>query len=326
MVPKHRSSTIHAAKPVKAQVTQRSTTARKIRSLPKKEISLGDRVQRLFTSLYAQIDGSHFTNAIKTCDKVLRLVPDDNDAKQTKLFLLLHTERYSDALALLGASNESSTFERVYALYRLQHLDEAARLLDEIKEGQERSRGALHLEAQLNYRQGNYQIAFDLYNQLLDSSDPSSEEHSDILTNLQASQKHIDFINTDYLRALDGLSSDVTGSLEQAPPPLPPVLSHITSLGVSAPENRTGDTEREPAPVKRVRARRMPKGVVPGVTPPPDPERWLKKSERSTFQQGRGKRKGGGGATQGVVETAGGSSIGGHSRSGGHGRGGKRKK
>jgi len=81
--------------------------------------------------------------------KVLRLVPDDKDAKQTKLFLLLQTERYNDALALLGTSNESSVFERAYSSYRLQHLDEAARLLDEIKQRQEQNRGSLHLEAQL---------------------------------------------------------------------------------------------------------------------------------------------------------------------------------
>jgi signal recognition particle subunit SRP72 len=184
----------------------------------------------------------------------------------------------------------------------------------------------------------------DLYNQLLDSSEPvlsficmnylncnsnrhqkSSEEYSDILTNLRASQKHLDFINTDYLRALDGLDSDVIGSLEHAPPPVPPSLSNVTGLGVSAPATRTGDVGREQA-VRGVRLRRVPRGVVPGVTPAPDPERWVKKSERSTFQQARGKKKGGGGATQGVVENAGGSTTGGHGRSGGHGKGGKKKK
>ncbi|KAI0002255.1 hypothetical protein BJV74DRAFT_765566 [Russula compacta] len=314
-------SATHAARPVKSRVTQPSATSEKRKVLPKKEISLGDRVQRLFTSLCAQIDGSHFTNAIKTCDKVLRLVPDDKEAKQTKLFLLLQTERYNDALALL----EPSVFERAYSSYRLQHLDEAAHLLDGIKEGREQSRGALHLEAQLNYRQGNYQTALDLYNQLLDTSDPGSEEYSDVLTNLQASQKHLDFINTSYLRALDGLSSDVTGSLEQAPPPVPPGSSYITGLGVVPSANKPEDVGGEPAPVRRVRARRVPKGVVPGVTPPPDPERWLRKSERSTFQQARGKRKGGGGATQGMVDNMGSSAAGGHGRSGAPGKGKKKK-
>jgi signal recognition particle subunit SRP72 len=309
-------------------MSPRSTTATKAQQrarkpLLKTESSLGDRVQRLFTSLCAQIDGNHFTNAIKTCDKVLRLVPDDNDAKQTKLFLLLQTERYNDALSLL---DEASAFERTYSLYRLQQLDEAAQLLGKVKQRHEQNRGALHLEAQLNYRQGNYQVALDLYNQLLDSSDPSSEEYSDILTNLQASQKHLDFIHTDYLRALDGLGSDVTGSLEHAPPQVPPSLSSVPGLGVTASASRTGDEGRKQA-VRGVRSRRVPKGVVPGLTPPPDPERWLKKSERSTFQQARGKRKGGGGATQGVVESAGGPATGGHGgRSGGHGRGGKKKK
>ncbi|KAH9032596.1 hypothetical protein EDB85DRAFT_1864973 [Lactarius pseudohatsudake] len=314
-----RSTTATKAQPRAGQPAKR-------KPLLKKEISLGDRVQRLFTSLCAQIDGNHFTNAIKTCDKVLRIVPDDKDAKQTKLFLLLQTERYGDALALLESPNESSAFERTYSLYRLQQLDEATQLLVKVKRSHEQSRGALHLEAQLNYRQGNYQVALDLYNQLLDSSDPNSEEYSDILTNLRASQKHLDFINTDYLRALDGLNSDVTGSLEHAPPPVPPSLSNVTGLGVTAPASKTEDVGKEQATVRGVRSRRVPKGVVPGVTPPPDPERWLKKSERSTFQQARGKRKGGGGATQGVVESAGSSATGGHSRSGGHGRGGKKKK
>ena len=154
----------------------------------------------------------------------------------------------------------------------------------------------------------------------------SSEEYSDILTNLRASQKHLDFINTDYLRALDGLDSDVIGSLEHAPPPVPPSLSNVTGLGVTASASRTGEVGTEQAAVRGVRLRRVPKGVVPGVTPAPDPERWLKKSERSTFQQARGKKKGSGGATQGVVESAGGSTTGGHGRSGVHGRGGKKKK
>jgi len=80
---------------------------------------------------------------------VLRLVPDDNDAKQTKLFLLLQTERYNDALALLDPDDESSAFERTYSLYRLQQLDEAAKLLGKATQGRQQNRGALHLEAQL---------------------------------------------------------------------------------------------------------------------------------------------------------------------------------
>ena len=75
---------------------------------------------------------------------------------------------------------------------------------------------------------------------------------------------------------------------------------------------------------KKPRTRRIPKGVVPGVTPPPDPERWLKKSERSSYLQAHARRRrGGGGATQGIVETPGTSGGGG---GGGAGKGKKKGK
>ena len=77
---------------------------------------------------------------------------------------------------------------------------------------------------------------------------------------------------------------------------------------------------------KKVRTKRIPKGVVVGVTPMPDPERWLKKSERSTFSSGKRRKGGGGGATQGSVESGpvGGSAPSAHGGKGG-GKGKRRK-
>ena len=72
-----------------------------------------------------------------------------------------------------------------------------------------------------------------------------------------------------------------------------PQTSASTAVNVSTGLNSS------PAP-KKVGRSRVPAGVIPGVTPAPDPERWLKKSERSTYGQGkRRKGPGGGGATQG---------------------------
>lgn len=124
-----------------------------------------------------------------------------------------------------------------------------------------------------------------------------SDEYEDILVNFSASQAHVDFLNSGYLRALDALPNSFASSLESAPPPNQGGPSLGIPVTVSAPSAPA-------AAEKKVRKSRVPKGVIPGVTPPPDPERWLKKSERSTFGQGGKRRKGAGaagGATQGSL-------------------------
>jgi len=123
----------------------------------------------------------------------------------------------------------------------------------------------------------------------------NSEEHSDILTNLKASQRHLDFINTGYRHALDALPSSISSALETSPPPAQQA-SVVKNLRLAASDEH-GNMKSTP---KKVRTRRVPPGVIPGVTPAPDPERWLKKSERTSFNHGK-RRKGGGGATQGAA-------------------------
>lgn len=115
---------------------------------------------------------------------------------------------------------------------------------------------------------------------------------------------------------MDALPAAVINTIETAPPPQP--SSSITATIAAAVQ--AGPAVRE----KKVRTKRIPKGVVLGVTPPPDPERWLKKSERSTFGQGK-RRKAGGGATQGSAVDSGpaGGAPGHGGKSGGKG---KRKK
>lgn len=88
---------------------------------------------------------------------VLRIDAADKDALQTKLFLLLQTEQYDDALTLIGSDSDSEDphdFEKTYSLYRLQREAEAAKGLKVLKENvdeedEEEGRGVLHLEAQL---------------------------------------------------------------------------------------------------------------------------------------------------------------------------------
>jgi signal recognition particle subunit SRP72 len=82
----------------------------------------------------------------------LRLEPNDKDALQTKLFVLLQTEQYDAALSLIGTGDDNAehAFERTYSLYRVQREQEAAEGLKALKEKDaEDERAALHLEAQL---------------------------------------------------------------------------------------------------------------------------------------------------------------------------------
>ncbi|THG95626.1 hypothetical protein EW026_g6065 [Hermanssonia centrifuga] len=305
--------------PAKASAAGKHIARKSKKTTPKQPLPISEKLKRLFTSLCAQIDGGHFSNAIKTCDKILRIQPGDKDAAQTKLFLLLQTEQYNAALTLID-EDDAFASEKAYSLYRTNRESEARETLDAIKSSQGGGdRGVLHLEAQLDYREGAYQSAFDFYNQLLDTAEPHSDEHADILTNLEAAQKHLDFIDTGYLRALNDLPASVSSVLESTPPPQPST-SLAATLTTATPSQEVGAITKE----KQIRTKRIPKGVVIGVTPPPDPERWLKKSERSTFGQGGKRRKGGGGgggATQGAVEsTATGGAPGHSSKAGGKGK------
>ncbi|KAF7299561.1 SRP72 domain-containing protein [Mycena chlorophos] len=304
-VPAHCKSVTPTQMPPKTAPTRKSS---KHVSKPKTKapLSEAEQVKRLFKTLCAQIDGGHHTSALKTCDKILRLLPGDTDALKTKLFLLLTTDQPKAALALidtLGGEKENA-FEQAYALYSLHQREEAKKLLEGTEE-----RGAKHLEAQLNYREGAYQTTLDIYNDLLDSA-PTAEEHTDILTNIQAASTHLDFINTGFLA---GLSSVPAAQLEDAPPPAASAAPVASTSSPTAPA--------KPKAAKKVK---LPPGVVLGVTPPPDPERWLKKSERSTFNAGKRRKGAGGGATQGSSVDA--PSAGASSTGGGGKKGGKKRK
>jgi len=101
-----------------------------------------------------------------------------------------------------------------------------------------------------------------------------------------------------FQKSLRSLPQNVVDSLEDAPPPVivpstaPPIVSTLPTS-----TNNKADTSA----VKKVRASRVPKGVIPGVTPPPDPERWLKKNQRTNVHHTGKRRKAGANMTQGSM-------------------------
>jgi signal recognition particle subunit SRP72 len=119
------------------------------------------------------------------------------------------------------------------------------------------------------------------------------------------------------------LPNSIASTLESAPPP---VLFQSTSILASVEEPSKKPEAGEIT--KKVRTKRVPKGVIPGVSPLPDPERWLKKSERTTYTHGKKRRGAGGGATQGATvgaESVPVSTTSHGGRASGKGKGGKKK-
>ncbi|KAJ6616119.1 hypothetical protein B0H10DRAFT_2219705 [Mycena sp. CBHHK59/15] len=112
-------------------------------------------------------------------------------------------------------------------------------------------------------------------------------QHTDIPTNIQAASAHLDFITTGFLHSFDALTAT---PLKTMPPPSGAAPYVFPAAQVKA---------TEPETTKLSKKVRLPRGIVQGVTPPPDPERWLKKSGRAGFGARRRKGGRGGGATQG---------------------------
>ncbi|CAE6388539.1 unnamed protein product [Rhizoctonia solani] len=301
------------------------------------------RIKQLFGSLCAQIDGGHLANAIKTCYKILRLTPDDTDVIQTKLFLLLQTDQYARALDIvntLSSGSDSRQLEKAYLLYRLHKEKEAKAIVDQAKGKGASEGGFAHLDAQIAYRLGDYTASKEIYDRIIDEGELNAEEQNDITINLTAVQSHIDFLQSGFYDSLRTSGVNVS-QLEDAPAPAPPTAASTLPITVAQKDPVDEAITSAPAPVKGPRKGRLPKHVVLGVTPMPDPERWIKKRERTyvTFAQGRkgkgkGKREGAtAGYSQGVsvapavagVMEGGGSGSGHVPKSGGGGKGRKKK-
>ncbi|CAE6375123.1 unnamed protein product [Rhizoctonia solani] len=339
------TSTKEANKPPIGEKKGNYNPRRKIHTLDpaasKKPKPVEVRIKQLFGSLCAQIDGGHLANAIKTCDKILRLTPDDTDVIQTKLFLLLQTDQYSRALDIvetLSNGSDSRQLEKAYLLYRLHKEKEAKAIVDQAKGKEASDGGFAHLNAQIAYRLGDYTTSKEIYDRILDEGELNAEEQTDITTNVTAVQSHIDFLQSGFYDSLRASGVNVS-QLEDTPAPAPPTAASTLPIVVAQKDPASEESISAPAAAKGPRKGRLPKHVVLGVTPMPDPERWIKKRERTyvTFAQGRkgkgkGKREGATAgysqgvsvapAVAGVMEGSGSGHI---PKSGGGGKGRKKK-
>ena len=170
MAPNPSSRPSAPAVPAKQKQHKASSNRRNKPKFVRPARSQEDQLRRYFTSLCAQIDAGYPKNAIKTSNRsgssasiflwalvlsafhtVLRILPNDVDTIRTKIFLLLQTDQYKEALSLVESSQDLlGDFGKAYVLYRLHREEEAASLLSHYfqKDGAA-DRGALHLDAQV---------------------------------------------------------------------------------------------------------------------------------------------------------------------------------
>jgi len=117
---------------------------------------------------------------------VLKLSPSDGDAVAVKVTLLIDVGNAAEALQLIDANPTLASglaFERAYCTYRLGRLQEALTTLSSVRD--DRAAARLQLEAQVQYRLGNYKECIDLYN-LLSKEHAKVEASAEVQTNIIA--------------------------------------------------------------------------------------------------------------------------------------------
>ncbi|KAI9638379.1 uncharacterized protein MKK02DRAFT_36142 [Dioszegia hungarica] len=309
-----------------AKSTKPAASAPKKREFkPRPPRSAEERLPKLYHGLTDQVDGGHFQNAIKSCRKILALDPSSVPAFQTLLFLHLHTDEYASALALLDnpptGSVSTLEFERAYCLYRLHREKEALEVLRTIGT---QGRKEDHLEAQISYRMGDYKRAQELYDDLLAGCDSSSSEHPDIITNINATAAHVDFVSHGFHSHLSAPPPSQASAPASHIPSESELETFVPSLPAGwasggAPSVAAKAPVKEAKPEQKKKPRhKLPKGAVVGKPFNEDPDRWLPMKQRASFIAAQSKKKGGN-MSMGVGMTQGSSS---HAASGGGGSGG----
>lgn len=116
---------------------------------------------------------------------VLRLIPGDQDAIKSKVFLLIESGDFDDAIKLIADQGNPPdlAFQRAYSLYRHGSPQDAISALSSVPPEREADR--LQLEAQLRYRMGDTKQAINLYRQLF-AQHQHVQSQQEIATNVAA--------------------------------------------------------------------------------------------------------------------------------------------
>lgn len=127
---------------------------------------------RLFSRLQRVIEDEDDEEVLNLTKKILEISRDDPDALHCRVVSMIHLSRFEPALQLIRSINkrrkggEGKVFrlEEAYCLYRQEKYQDTLSVLSTLPKDEAK---VMELEAQVAYRQENYQKAQALYEQLL---------------------------------------------------------------------------------------------------------------------------------------------------------------
>ncbi|BES96309.1 unnamed protein product [Nesidiocoris tenuis] len=140
---------------------------------------------------------SDYERILKTANKLLHSFPDDALAFHFRIVSLIQLSKFDDVLLAFGKYanlTKGLEFEKAYALYRLNKIEEALKVLDSVENPELKHD---ELRAQVLYRLERFDECFNLYRDVIkQTSDDFDEERqtnlSAIIVNSLISGKQID--------------------------------------------------------------------------------------------------------------------------------------
>lgn len=140
-------------------------------------------VEALFTELNKMRQTEDYDKAIKVCNKILNVTPNDPLAFHCKIVSMVHCGKFDDALKQMENDKFQLdlTFERAYCYYRLNNPLKALEIVDSVKMPKVKHQ---ELRAQILYRLENYDECFSVYRNMLKST--TDDYELERMTNLSA--------------------------------------------------------------------------------------------------------------------------------------------
>lgn len=126
-----------------------------------------------YSALRQLLQRDRHLKAVDLCNKILARCPKDVNAIHVKIVCLIHLGQFDQAIECAALSQEF-VFEKAYCLYRRGNFDDALKACQLATNRSENN--FKNLEAQINYKLGNYQESFALFNDLISNIEQPSEE------------------------------------------------------------------------------------------------------------------------------------------------------